>query len=180
MRVRTLLVVVGVLMLAACGSSSKSSSKDSSKKSSTSGTAPKSFAVDTPDGQVSLSLDGQLPPNWPGSFPVPSDAKPAGSGSLVNGTSGFLIAVYDSSQTPSDVFNFYKTNASLTVTSSKSAGVGDKYVGTVELGGSYDGGSVVVVSSGSGSRIIVTLKGSSSGASTSTTTATGATTTTGG
>ena len=80
------LIAVLVLGLAACSSSSKSSS-NSSNKNSTNG-----VHVETPDGQVSLSLNGQLPPNWPSSFPVPNGAKAAGSGSLVNGSSGTMIA----------------------------------------------------------------------------------------
>ena len=179
MRARTLLVVfsvLGVLVLAGCGSSSKSSSNSTPKSTSkSSGTTPQNFAVDTPDGQVSLSLNGQLPPNWPANFPVPSDAKPAGSGSLANSSSGFMIAVYDSSQTPTDVFNFYKTNPSLTVSSARSAGAGSAYVGTITLGGNDAGGSVVVTSSGSGSRIVVVLPGSSASSNTTTS---GATTTT--
>jgi hypothetical protein len=165
-----LVVVICVLGLAACGSSSKKSSGSGN----TSGTSPQNFQVQTPEGQVSLSLNGHLPPNWPANFPVPSDAKPAGSGSLANDSSGYMVAVYDSSQSPSDVFNFYKTNASLTVSSSRSAGVGSAYVGTISLGGDNAGSSVVVTSSGSGSRIIVTLKG---GSASSTTTANVTTTT---
>jgi len=168
MRTRLVLVIAVScgLLLAGCSSSSKSS--DNGNRNSTT-TNAKNFHVETPDGQVSLSLDGQLPPNWPSSFPIPSGATPAGSGSLVNGGSGVMIGVYTTSQAASDVFNFYKTNSSLTVTSSNSAGAGSAFVGTVKLGGSYDGSSVVVEATGNSStNIVITLK-SSSGATTTTT-----------
>ena len=88
MRIRwvSALAIFAIVLMAACGSSSKSSS-------STTTTVPRNFNVETPNGQVSLSLDGQLPPNWPSSFPVPSGATPAGSGSLVKAGSGALIGV---------------------------------------------------------------------------------------
>src|SRR5262245_44653301 len=88
-------------LLGACSSSSKSS--DSRRDTTT--TTKQDLNVQTADGQVSLSLDGQLPPNWPTSFPVPSGATPAGSGSLENGGSGEMIGVYTTSQAASDVYD---------------------------------------------------------------------------
>ena len=166
MRTRLVLVIAMScsLMLAACSSSSKSSGNGNNTT-----TTAKSLNVETPNGQVSLSLDGQLPPNWPSSFPVPSGATPAGSGSLVNGGSGVMIGVYTTSQAASDVFSFYKTNSSLTVTSAKSAGVGSAYLGTIKLGGKYAGSSVVVeATGGNNTNIVITLK-STSGSTTTTT-----------
>ena len=160
-RVTITALVVGILLLAACSSSSKSGS-------STTTTAGKNFHVETPDGQVSLSLDGQLPPNWPASFPVPSGATAAGSGSLANGDSGVMIGVYTTSESPEDAYNFYKTNPTLTVTSSTSAGLGSAYLGTVKLGGTYAGSSVVIASL-SGTYIVITLKSGSASSTTTTT-----------
>ena len=154
-------VLVGILLLTACSSSSKSGS-------STTTTTGKNFHVETPDGQVSLSLDGQLPPNWPATFPVPSAATAAGSGSLVNQDKGVMIGVYSTSESPQDVYNFYKTNSSLTVTSSKSAGAGSAYLGTIKLGAQYDGSSVVVASL-SGVYIVITLKAGAAAGTTTTT-----------
>ena len=163
MRIRsvTAFAVLAIALLAACGSSSKSSS------TTTTTVSGKNIAVQTPDGQVSLSLDGQLPPNWPAGFPVPSGATPAGSGSLVNGDTGVLVGVYTTTQPPADAFDFYKNNASLTVTNPKSIGTGDAYVGTLDLSGSYTG-NVTVVATGSGTHIVVTLKSGSSNATTTT------------
>ena len=163
MRMRPVLALaaLAIVLLAACGSSSKSGS-------ATTTTSLKNVAVETPDGQVSLSLDGHLPPNWPAGFPVPTGAAPAGSGSLVNGGSGLLIGVYSTTQPPADAFNFYKTNASLTVSNASSVGSGDKFVGMLELSGSYSG-NVTVVAAGGQTYIVVTL---TSGSSTTTTTTT--------
>jgi hypothetical protein len=152
------LAVVVIVSVAACGSSSTSSS-------STTTVSGKNVAVETPDGQASLSLNGQLPPNWPAGFPVPNGATPAGSGSLVNGGTGVMTGVYTTTQPPADVYNFYKSNPSLTITKSGSVGTGDKYVGTLELGGTYPG-NTTIVAAGNGTNIVVTLKGGSSTATT--------------
>jgi hypothetical protein len=167
-RVIVVLAACAIVILAACGSSSKSTSNSNSGRDTTT-TTPKNLHVETPDGQVSLSLNGQLPPNWPSTFPVPSGATAAGSGSLVNQGSGVMIAVYDTSQSPADTYNFYKANSSLTVTSSTSSGVGNLYLGTIKLGGTYAGSSVVITSRGSTTHITIILK---SGSPASTTTAT--------
>ena len=155
------LILVGGLLLAACGSSSKSGG------GSTTTTSGRNFEVTTPAGQVSLSLDGQLPPNWPGAFPTPAGSTPEGSGSLANDNKGFMIGVFTSPETAKDTFNFYKSNDSLTVSSSSSIGIGSAYAGTVELGGAYDGGNVVVVPAGSDrSYVVITLKQGSSATTT--------------
>ena len=85
-------LLLGCLVAAAgCSSSSSSSTAGpattaASPATTTASPTPKiwakNFQVSTPNGQVSLSLDGQLPPNWPSQFPVPAGAKAAGSGSL--------------------------------------------------------------------------------------------------
>jgi len=165
MRIRsvTAFAVLAIALLAACGSSSKSSS--------TTTTTKKNVAVETPDGQVSLSLDGQLPPNWPSGFPVATGATPAGSGSLVNGGSGVMIGVFTTKQSPSDAYEFYKNNSALTVTNSGSVGAGDTYVGTVEFTGTYVG-NVTVVAAGSDTNIVVTLKSAATSTTTSNITST--------
>jgi hypothetical protein len=143
---------LALALLAACGSSSKSSA------ATTTTVADRHVTVQTPAGQVSLSLDGHLPPNWPTGFPVPSGATPAGSGSLAKGGSGVMVGVYSTAQPPAEVFSFYKSDTALAPTNAKSVGSGDKYVGTLDIGGSYTG-SVTVVAAGSGTNIVVTLKG---------------------
>jgi hypothetical protein len=170
LRCLTIVCVVAVCVVAAgCGSSSKSSSAT---------TLPKhTFEVQTDDGQASLSLDGRLPPGWPSAFPTPKDSDPAGSGSLANTGAGGLVGVYATSKLPAEVYDFYKTKAPLTVTSSSSIGAGSAFVGTLKFGGSYSGSSVTIVSAKNDSKnkkyktyFVVILKGTGASSSTTTTT----------
>jgi hypothetical protein len=162
--VRTL-AITAIVLLGACGGSSNNSSSSGSSTvlptttATSSSTVPsnKGFEVQTDDGQVSLSLNGQLPPDWPASFPLPSGATPAGSGSLVKGGSGVIVGVFTTSQAPGDVYDFYKTSSALTIGSARSAGVGSAYVGRLELTGSHTGHVTIVALNGT-TTIIVTLK----------------------
>jgi hypothetical protein len=160
MRVRStcavIVIVVGGLTLAACSSSSKSGTDTNT---TTSNSSDKSFEVNTPAGTVTLSRNGELPPNWPESFPTPSGSTPEGSGSLASDDKNVMIGLFKSPETSKDTFNFYKSNDALTVTSSSSIGISSAYLGTVKLGGDYDGGSVVVVPAGTDSAyVVITLK----------------------
>jgi hypothetical protein len=146
----TLCIAVLLMGAAAC-----SSDDDDSAKNTTT-TANRGFEVQTPDGQVSLSLSGQLPPNWPDDFPVPDGAEPAGSGSLGGSSSTSLVGVYSSSGSPQDTYNFYKDNTELTVTSSSSVGSGSAYLGTVQFTGDF-GGWVVTLPYDNGSLIVAYL-----------------------
>ena len=168
-RVGEAVAVLVLVVLAACGSSSKHNSSSSNNNSSntTAASNNKNFHVDTPDGQVSLSLNGQLPPNWPSAFPVPSGATPAGSGSLASSSKSLTIGVYQTSEPPADVFAFYKTNPALTVGNSNSAGAGSVYAGNLEISGTYDG-NVSIISTGDTTYIIISLSGEGSGTTTTT------------
>ena len=146
------------------------SSDDSSKSSSsttTSKSSRKSFQVSTPDGQASLSLDGQLPPGWPSGFPVAPDTKKAGSGSLGNTNKTVLIGVYSATSKPDDVFDFYKSSSAYTVNNSTSAGAGSAFVGTVEFSGAYTGNTTVVSNEGT-TYVIVSLESGGAGSTSST------------
>jgi hypothetical protein len=146
------------------------SSDDSNTSSSTSTTAKegrKSFQVSTPDGQASLSLDGQLPPNWPSGFPVAPNTKKAGSGSLGDTSKTVLIGVYSATSKPDDVFNFYKSSNAYTVNNSTSAGAGSAFVGTVEFSGAYTGNTTVVSNEGT-TYVIVSLESGGAGSTSST------------
>jgi hypothetical protein len=160
----TALALTGLLLVVACGSSSKASSSGGNATTATTTSATttttasnKGFQVQTDDGQVSLSLNGQLPPNWPSSFPVPSGATAAGSGSLAKGEAGILVGVYTTSQAPADVYEFYKTNPSLTIGTARSVGAGSAYIGRLELKGSYTGHVTVLAFNGT-TAIVATLK----------------------
>lgn len=131
---------VGAIGVAACSSSSTSST--------TTTTTLRQFQVMTPDGQVSLSLDGRLPPNWPADAPVPEGAKVAGSGSLVSGSQGVLIGVYSTSQAPDKVYNFYTTSSDVTVASSSAVGSGSAFIGTVRVTAPVQANVVVLAHEG--------------------------------
>ena len=146
-------------------------SSDDSNKSSSSTTTSKSngrnFQVSTPDGQASLSLDGQLPPNWPSGFPVAPNTKKAGSGSLGNTDKTVLVGVYSATSKPQDVFDFYKSNTAYTVDNSTSVGAGNAFVGTVEFSGAYSGNTTVVSNQGT-TYVIVSLETGGAGTTSST------------
>ena len=153
-----------LVAVAGCSSSSSSTASPATTAASPATTTAsptpkvtaKSFKVSTPSGQVSLSLDGQLPPGWPSQFPVPAGAKAAGSGSLGGSSSATLVGAYTTSQSPSDAFAFYKNNSKLTTSDQKSVGVGAHYVGRAKITAPYTG-SVTVVSHSGTTYIVVVL-----------------------
>jgi hypothetical protein len=158
-------LLLGCLVAAAgCSSSSSSTASPATTAASpattTASPAPKitarNFQVSTPNGQVSLSLDGQLPPDWPSQFPVPAGAKAAGSGSLGGSSSATLVAAYTTSQAASDAFAFYTGNSKLTTSDKKSVGAGAHYVGRAKITAPYTG-SVTVVSHSGTTYIVVVL-----------------------
>jgi hypothetical protein len=156
-----LTVVVIATGTAACSDDSS----DASTTTTTTTVKAKNFEVSTPDGQVSLSLDGQLPPGWPTSFPVPTTTEAAGSGSLEGSTSGYLVAVYTSTGSGRDAFDFYTSQTALKPTDEKSLG-STNFVGTMKIA-SPDTGSITVTEVSGTTYIVVILK--TSGNSTSTT-----------
>ena len=168
--VKGFLALIAVTALAAgCGSSSKSSSSDSGSKSSgTTVATNKGFSIDTPEGQASISLNGNLPPNWPSSFPVPENASPAGSGSLGNSNSATLVGVYTVDGSAEDAYNFYKTNTAYTVGDSSSAGAGSAFVGKVSFSGAYKGSATVAGRNNTTYIVVVLDTGGTSGSTTST------------
>ena len=166
--VATVLVSAALLVpVAACSSKSKTSTAASTTTTAGSSDSSKSFEITTSDGQVSLSLDGNLPPGWPSGFPLQGGAIPAGSGSLANSSQGKLVAVFNTSDSPQDTFNFYKGSSDLTVESSSSFGVGPAYVGTVAFSGTYPGRVTILARSGT-TTIVVVLDATTGGAGGST------------
>lgn len=157
------LLAVMLLLAAGCGSSGTSSQSQPSPTSppstqpSTQPSSSRNFQVSTPDGQVSVSLDGQLPPNWPSGFPVPPRTTVAGSGSLGGSTSTGHVAVYSTPTSPTDVFSYYTSNSSLTTTGAKTAGAGSAYVGSMKVTAPYTG-SVTVAGRSDTTYLVVVLK----------------------
>lgn len=155
-------VGVSVLLVLGGACSSSDSGSNATSTSTTSTTASsRSMQVDTPDGQVSLSLDGKLPPNWPSGFPVPEGATPSGSGSLGGSDRTVMVAAYSTSMSGADVFSFYESSTELTVENPTSGGIGDAFAGRLTLTGTYEG-SVTVVG-GSSATIVVVLKSPGAG-----------------
>ena len=132
--------------------------------STTTTTAPRNVAVDTPNGQVSLSLDGELPPNWPSDFPVPSGATAAGSGSLGGTDDTVMVGVYTTSESAEDTFDYYRNSAELSIESPSTAGAGNAFVGKLSLTDTYEG-SVTVAGAAGTTTIVVVLEASGSGSS---------------
>jgi hypothetical protein len=137
------LAIAALLLIMGCSSSPSKSSTSSST------TSPgRSLTVNTPEGSVSLSLDGKLPPGWPSGFPIPPGATPAGSGSIGGSTEAHMIAVFDYPGTGQNAFDFYKNDNTLTVNNAKSVGTGSSFVGQMELTGNYSGSVTVTAIKG--------------------------------
>lgn len=161
-RLAAIVVLVGSLTAAAVGCSSNSSSSATPATSATSpapASKAKDFQVTTPNGQVFLSLDGKLPPNWPTLFPVPAGARIAGSGATAGSGSAALVAAYTTSEPPADALAFYKGNSTLTTSDKKSVSAGEHYLGTLSITAPYTG-SVTVASHGGTTYLVITLKNS--------------------
>jgi hypothetical protein len=155
MRTRRWLVALALVPVAVVGVVACSDSDSSSDNTTT--TSNRGFEVNTPEGQVSLSLSGQLPPNWPDDFPVPSGAEPAGSGSLGGSSTAGLVGVYSTDASAEDTYSFYRDSTELQIDSSTSVGGGSAYLGTVQFSGEFNG-SVVVLPYGDQSLIVVLLR----------------------
>jgi hypothetical protein len=163
-RLAALLIGVLVAVTAGCGSSTARSTTGSAT------TAPaKNFVVATPVGQVSVSLDGHLPPKWPTSFPVPKGAEPAGSGSLGGTASTYSIAVYSTPTSPADSVAFYTGDPALTTSGATIIGAGSSYVGTVRITAPYNA-QVTALTTGSTSYLVIALEGSGATSAPSSTT----------
>ena len=100
-------------LAASCSSDDSSSGKTTTTEKSKSNDSKKNFSVSTPAGEVSLSIDGELPPGWPSGFPVPKGADVAGSGSVAKSDSGVMVGVYTTKQSGKDTFDYYTGQSSL-------------------------------------------------------------------
>lgn len=149
------LATIAAAAAIAVGASACSSNSTSSPSSTT--TSPRSFEITTPNGQISVSLDGKLPPNWPSSFPTPSGTKPAGSGSLGGGSTTHLVAIYSSTSTPADVIAFYTSDTKLTTSGETSIGSGSSAVVSVEITAPYTG-QLTALSKGNATYLVVNLE----------------------
>jgi hypothetical protein len=163
------LVLASVIMLIAAGCSDSSDS--SSPTTTTVPTEAKGFEVETPQGQVSLSLDGKLPPRWPAKFPVAPHTKRAGSGSGGGTSQTVLVGVYSTTDTPEHTYSFYRSTDAYNVDSSSTIGTGSAFAGTAKFSGRYSG-TVTVVSRDEKTYVVVVLESGGTGTTTSSTTTT--------
>lgn len=173
MRVRHLTVTAlalaaAVVPLASC-SSEDSASTSTTASTTTASTVPKNFQVSTPAGQVSLSLDGQLPPGWPEDFPLPDDAEPAGSGSLGDAEATVRVGVFTTTASGQDTLDVYANDEDLQTENPSLAGSGDRLVGSLDLVSPF-AGSVTVLSRSGTTYLIVTLNDGAGGSASTTTT----------
>lgn len=159
----------GVLLAGTACSSSSTPEAATTTTTSTAG-SNKSFEVTSEEGQISVSLDGKLPPGWPSSFPVPSTATPAGSGSIGGSSSTYMVGVYGSTGSPQDAYAFYTSQPELTVSSKSAIGSGDRYLATVKFSGAGSGRITILPRNGQ-TLIIVVLETGSSGSTGTTGTA---------
>lgn len=165
-------VLVGTMAIGLVLATVGCSSDSDSTAATTTTAAPdnRSFQISTDAGQVSLSLDGKLPPGWPTNFPLPSGAEPAGSGSIGSSSEGVMVAVFSATGSPEDTYDYYVSDAGLTVDSKRSVGVGGAYLGTVTFSGA-ESGTVTVLPKDGETLIVVILQTDGAGGSTGTTTA---------
>lgn len=136
-------VAVAALLTGACGSDDGDGTPAAETTSTSAQDGTQDLSISTPDGQVSLSLDGVLPPDWPEDFPIPDRTEVAGSGSLERDDAGVMVGVYTTKESGQDAFDVYAQDDSLEPTDPSSAGVGGGFVGTVNIGGPYDGSVTV-------------------------------------
>jgi hypothetical protein len=117
----------------------------------------KTISVNTPLGTATLSMSGKLPTGWPASFPVPPGGKVAGSGKIAGKSKSVSVGVYTSSKSPKQVYNFYKTNSSLTVTRANSFGLGSAFAGSLQVSKPFSG-SITVLGRGNQTLVVGVVK----------------------
>lgn len=158
---------VAVIVVVSGGAVVSCSSDDSATTTTTTTEESKDFQISTPAGEISVSLDGKLPPDWPKDFPVPDGATAAGSGSLGGKDKTVQVGVFSSTESARKSFDFYTSDTSLGTDEVSSIGSGSTFLGTAKLTGDYSG-QVAVTPSSDGSYIIVLLQTSGSDAPTTT------------
>jgi hypothetical protein len=166
-RLASLGALVASIAVVASGALGACGGDDSNSSTTTTTASLKNFTVTLPSGQASLSLTGELPPNWPSGFPLPPDTTAAGSGSVGGSSTTQNVAVFKSSRPPKEVYDFYVNNDALHVSDQSAGGVGSTYAGQLKFSGDFQG-SLAVVGRGNTTYLVVQLE--SAGAATTTTT----------
>ena len=132
------------LVLAACVTATTAVCSSSGKgvdapTTTTLAVETKGFATETPDGQVSLSLDGVLPPHWPANFPVASAhrSRRLGLARRYHQDCARRCVLVD--RPAADVYRFYASNSAYSVDRSTSVGNGSFFVGNIGFSGAVLG-----------------------------------------
>jgi hypothetical protein len=167
--------MASVLVVAGAACTDDSPSGDSAERESTTTEEPRELSVSTPEGEVGLNLDGELPEDWPEDFPLPDDAEPAGSGTLARSDEGVMVGVFTTGESGKDAFEFFTSDETLEPSDQKSAGLGSGFVGSVDIAGEFEG-SVTVAAAGDTTYIVVVLTTEGTGSESDT--GSGSTTTT--
>lgn len=168
------LITVTVVALAASACSSDSSSDSTTttaKDTSSVSSSGDGFNISTPEGEVSVSLNGDLPPGWPDGYPLPKGTDAAGSGSLADTSSGVMVGVFTTKESGQDAYDFFTGESSLDPSSESSAGGSSNFLGSMTTGGSFPGS--VTVGEFDGSTYIVVILTNDGKGSSSTTTSSG-------
>ncbi len=118
--------------------------------------------VATPSGQVKMSLDGQLPEDWPLAFPVPTGAVPAGSATLAGYTGGVTVAVFTTSAQASQAFWFYTDESGLRTSDVSAGGTPSNYFGTLKFTAPFTG-SVTIFTRAGDTYIVAVIRSPSLG-----------------
>ena len=179
MKIRTS-IVAAVAVVALAGSAAACGSSETAETTTTTTKAPRDFEVSTPQGTVSLSLDGKLPSGWPKDFPLPDSAEPAGSGSAAQTDKGLQVAVFTTKESTRDTLDFYENDSELKTDNRSFAGAGSNEIGSLDLVEPF-AGSVTALSREGKGYLVVTLSGgtdSSGGSSSSSSSSSSSTTTT--
>jgi hypothetical protein len=159
------LVVMGA---SACSSDSSSDSTTTAKDTSSVSSSGDGFSISTPEGEVTVSLNGELPSGWPDGYPLPKRTDTAGSGSLADTSSGVMVGVFTTKESGQDAYDFFTGESSLDPSSESSAGGSSNFLGSMTTGGSFPG-SVTVGEIDGSTYIVVILTNDGKGSTTTTT-----------
>ena len=148
MRKTTIAALTAVIVLigaSACSSDSddSSSTTTTAKDQSLDSNSSNGFNISTPEGEVSVSLDGELPSGWPSDYPLPRRTDAAGSGALADTSSGVMVGVYTTKESGQDAFDFFTGETSLVPSSESKAGGSSNFLGSMTTAGSYPGSVTV-------------------------------------
>lgn len=160
------LTLAGGLVVVGCNDSDDETTTTTTEAPAT--TEAQSLTFPTGEGTVRVTLDGELPANWPADFPLPDGATPLGSGEMVAEDATRMIGVFSAAGTAQETYEFYRDNPDLSVTGSSVFGsAGPDDASTLTLNGQFTGRVSVIPRAGT-TYIIANLQTASPEATTGT------------